>query len=99
MEYGRKIGVLSTSAYPTDPLDNSARSKALLDWQQLRTFLKGNEMKDKKKTGKKIDPDFSQVTAYIPTTLHLDVKRKLIGMEDDFSTTVEKLLKEWLKRK
>ena len=56
-------------------------------------------MTDTKKAGKKGNPEYQQVTAYIPKKLHLDVKRKLIGMEDDFSVTVEKLLREWLKRK
>ena len=47
--------------------------------------------------GKRTNPDYSQVTAYIPKKLHTQVKIKLL--EDDgreFSELVEDLLKGWL---
>ena len=55
--------------------------------------------KEDARRGKKGNPDYAQVTAYIPKKLHLAVKRKLIGMEDDFSVTVEKLLAGWVRSK
>lgn len=50
--------------------------------------------------GKRTNPDYAQVTAYIPKSLHEDVKIALIkegGKE--FSTLVEELLSEWMRSK
>jgi hypothetical protein len=50
--------------------------------------------------GKRTNPDYAQVTAYIPKSLHEDVKIALIkegGKE--FSTLVEELLSEWMRGK
>jgi hypothetical protein len=50
--------------------------------------------------GKRTNPDYGQVTAYIPKSLHEDVKIALIkegGKE--FSTLVEELLFEWMRNK
>jgi|GEM_PF-3116931 hypothetical protein len=50
--------------------------------------------------GKRTNPDYAQVTAYIPKSLHDDVKIALIkegGKE--FSTLVEELLSEWMRGK
>jgi hypothetical protein len=50
--------------------------------------------------GKRTNPDYAQVTAYIPKSLHEDVKIALIkegGKE--FSTLVEELLSEWMRNK
>jgi hypothetical protein len=51
-------------------------------------------------SGKRTNPDYGQVTAYIPKALHEDVKIALIkegGKE--FSTLVEELLSEWMQNK
>lgn len=51
-------------------------------------------------TGKRTDPNYAQVTAYIPKSLHEEVKIALIkegGKE--FSTLVEELLFEWMRNK
>jgi hypothetical protein len=50
--------------------------------------------------GKRTNPDYGQVTAYIPKSLHEDVKIALIkegGKE--FSTLIEELLSEWIQGK
>ena len=50
--------------------------------------------------GKRTNPEYAQVTAYIPKSLHEDVKIALIkegGKE--FSTLVEELLSEWMRGK
>jgi hypothetical protein len=50
--------------------------------------------------GKRTNPDYAQVTAYIPKSLHDDVKIALIkegGKE--FSAIVEELLSEWMRSK
>lgn len=51
-------------------------------------------------TGKRTNPNYGQVTAYIPKALHEDVKIALIkegGKE--FSTLVEELLSGWMKNR
>lgn len=46
--------------------------------------------------GKRSNPDFEQVGAYIPKSLNLDVKRLLLEDDIDFSELVAKLLQEWV---
>ncbi len=50
-------------------------------------------------TGKRSNPDFEQVTAYINKQTNEEVRVKLIreGKRRDFSELVEELLKKWLK--
>ena len=51
-----------------------------------------------KPRGKRNNPVFTQVTAYIPRSLHEEVKISLIRKGKlDFSTLVETLLAEWVK--
>lgn len=50
-------------------------------------------------TGKRSDPNFTQVGAYIPKTLHRQVKRLLIDEDGDLSDLVTQLLQEWVDRK
>jgi hypothetical protein len=46
--------------------------------------------------GKRLNPDYSQVTAYIPTTLHDETKINLIRQGNrEFSELVEELLAAW----
>jgi len=48
--------------------------------------------------GKRNHPDYTQVTAYIPRSLHEEVKIGLIREgKQDFSTLVETLLVKWVK--
>lgn len=44
------------------------------------------------------DPDYTQVTAYIPKTLHKQAKIRLLQEDKQFSELVEELLAEWLNR-
>lgn len=46
--------------------------------------------------GKRLNPNYSQVTAYIPTTLHDETKINLIRNGNrEFSNLVEELLTAW----
>lgn len=49
-------------------------------------------------TGKKSDPTFEQVTAYVPRELYGEVRGALWKDHDrrEFSSLVEELLREWL---
>lgn len=46
--------------------------------------------------GKRSNPDYEQVTAYIRRDTHRNVKRALLDKEQDFSDLVESLLAQWL---
>lgn len=50
----------------------------------------------RKKTGKRSDPNYIQVGAYIPKTLNEDVKIKLVRHEGDFSDLITELLEKWV---
>ena len=50
----------------------------------------------RKKTGKRSDPNYIQVGAYIPRTLNEDVKIKLVRHEGDFSDLITELLEKWV---
>lgn len=46
--------------------------------------------------GKRLNPDYAQVTAYIPKTLHTETKLNLIRQGNkEFSQLVEELLLDW----
>lgn len=50
--------------------------------------------------GKRSNPDFEQVGAYIPKEIHKEVKKLLLDEDDlDFSDLVGTLLKKWLSNK
>jgi hypothetical protein len=49
--------------------------------------------------GKRSDPNYEQVGAYIPKDLNKQVKRLLLDEEIDFSDLVAQLLSEWVKQR
>ena len=46
--------------------------------------------------GKRSNPDYTQVGAYIPKSLDKEVKRKLLDEDIDFSDLIAALLIKWL---
>jgi hypothetical protein len=52
--------------------------------------------RQRKATGKRSDPNYIQVGAYIPKELNKDVKRLLVDAEGDFSDLVTELLEQWV---
>lgn len=54
--------------------------------------------RQRKATGKRSDPNYIQVGAYIPKELNKDVKRALVDAEGDFSDLVTELLEQWVKQ-
>ncbi|GAC1457166.1 MAG: hypothetical protein NVS2B14_01180 [Chamaesiphon sp.] len=46
--------------------------------------------------GKRSNPDYEQVGAYIPKTLNLEVRRLLLDKDLDFSDLVAQLLNQWV---
>ncbi|MGB2925430.1 MAG: hypothetical protein WBB82_09020 [Limnothrix sp.] len=54
--------------------------------------------KKKALKGKRSDPSFTQVSAYIPKELHKQIKIELMDSDQDFSGLVTELLTEWLEK-
>ncbi|MDB9529927.1 hypothetical protein PN498_28330 [Oscillatoria sp. CS-180] len=54
--------------------------------------------RQRKATGKRSDPNYIQVGAYIPKELNKEVKRSLVDYEGDFSDLIAELLEAWVKR-
>ena len=54
--------------------------------------------RQRKATGKRSDPNYIQVGAYIPKELNKAVKRSLVDYDGDFSDLVTQLLEEWLEQ-
>jgi hypothetical protein len=54
--------------------------------------------RQRKATGKRSDPNYIQVGAYVPIELNKSVKRLLVDKEQDFSELVSELLEEWVKK-
>ncbi|WP_434684036.1 hypothetical protein [Pseudanabaena minima] len=54
-------------------------------------------MSTAKRKGKRSDPTYDQVGAYVPKELYKDVKEKLVREDRDFSDLVTDLLSEWTK--
>jgi hypothetical protein len=46
--------------------------------------------------GRRSDPDYEQVTAYIPKQIHQDIKLRLLIEQKTFSGLIEELLTEYL---
>ena len=52
--------------------------------------------RQRKATGKRSDPNYIQVGAYIPIELNKSVKRRLVDTDQDFSDLVAELLDQWV---
>ncbi|MEP0908915.1 hypothetical protein NC969_25685 [Leptolyngbya subtilissima ST-M1] len=53
--------------------------------------------RQRKATGKRSDPNYIQVGAYIPIELNKSVKRLLVDDDKDFSDLVSELLEQWVR--
>ena len=56
------------------------------------------QKRQRKATGKRSDPNYIQVGAYVPIEVNKSVKRLLVDKEQDFSELVSDLLAEWVKK-
>ncbi len=54
--------------------------------------------RQRKATGKRSDPSYIQVGAYIPIELNKSVKRLLVDSDHDFSELVTDLLTAWVRQ-
>ncbi|TYQ26979.1 hypothetical protein PseudUWO311_09845 [Pseudanabaena sp. UWO311] len=46
--------------------------------------------------GRRSDPEYAQVGAYVPRKLHTQVKIQLLNQKKDFSELIEELLEDWI---
>lgn len=54
------------------------------------------EPKKGRAKGKRSDPNYTQIGAYIPVDLHKRVKRRLVDEDIDLSDLITQLLDEWV---
>jgi len=80
--------VLPEQAEPDQEMPKQTEGEQLS--QMLEPVRKGRQK------GKRSDPNYLQVGAYIPKALDKDVKRLLIDQDIDFSDLVTKLLQDWV---
>lgn len=59
--------------------------------------VKSVKKEEPKRVGKRSNPDYTQITAYIRKNTHEDVMRKIYKRQE-FSELLEELLTEWLKK-
>lgn len=76
----------------------SSKFKHLLDAAREPELQPETSKRKGRPKGKRSNPDYEQVTAYIRKTTHRDVKLALLqaGEDQDFSDLVEELLTEYL---
>ena len=65
--------------------------------EKLTELPKTSPPAKQKGKGKRSDPNFTQVSAYIPKDLHKRVKVELMDGDRQFSDLVTELLTNWLK--
>ncbi len=49
--------------------------------------------------GRRADPSYIQVSAYLPRELHREVKAELVRSGQEFSALVEDLLRRWIAKR
>lgn len=78
---------------------NTVRSGEISSHDHSKVQPITNEKKPRA-TGKRSNPNYEQVGAYIPKEIHKEVKKLLLDEDDlDFSDLVGTLLKQWLSNK
>ena len=46
--------------------------------------------------GKRQNPEYQQISAYVRRTLYDEIRKQLIGTNEDFSDLLEKWMADWL---
>ena len=82
----------------TQPPDNPSTQKSDSPEIQPPELSGTRQPRKGRPRGKRSDPSFEQVTAYIPKELYRRVKVRILesGRDQDFSEVVADLLGEWL---
>ena len=85
-----------TKKSPTDMFSNLADMHEQQSDSAKVTETPVPAPRKRKKTGKRSDPNYIQVGAYIPRALNEDVKIKLVRHQGDFSDLITELLESWV---
>ncbi|MEO0374489.1 MAG: hypothetical protein AAF329_07600 [Cyanobacteria bacterium P01_A01_bin.17] len=84
-------------ADPTSMFDKLAQQRQKAKTTPVPEPAPEPKRRQRKATGKRSDPNYIQVGAYIPKDLNKEVKRQLVDYEGDFSDLVMELLERWVK--
>jgi len=74
------------------------KTKATPEPEPAPALVDEPKRRQRKATGKRSDPNYIQVGAYVPIELNKSVKRLLVDKEQDFSELVSDLLAEWVEK-
>jgi hypothetical protein len=72
------------------------KSTGRVEPSEVKQSISNDLPEPKQKTGKRSDPDYTQVGCYLPRDLNNRVKVKLVGDSRDFSDLTAELLEQWL---
>lgn len=90
-------GIRRAKAQEPDPLGSYSRTQKSDSPEIQQAALAGTQKRKGRPRGKRSDPGFRQVTAYLPKDLYRRVKLKLLEAgEQDFSELIADLLAAWL---
>lgn len=75
----------------------SVKSNDAVKKKSAPANTKSDISKASKRVGKRSDPDYTQITAYIKKNTHEGIMRKIYKRQE-FSELIEELLDSWLKK-
>ena len=90
--------ILDAANQPQEPDKVKQKTKTVKKSEPPITNEKPEPVKKGRPKGKRSNPDFEQVTAYVRSSTYRQTKIALLQQEEleDFSELVEELLTEWL---
>lgn len=90
--------ILDAANQPPEPETVKKKTKTIKKSPPLIVDEKPEPVKKGRPKGKRSNPDFEQVTAYVRSKTYRQTKIALLQQEEleDFSELVEELLTEWL---
>ncbi|MEO0851970.1 MAG: hypothetical protein AAFY15_00500 [Cyanobacteria bacterium J06648_11] len=92
-----KFGVIKTIRESQRDSTSSPPENTETQTSNISATQKDEMPKRGRPRAKRSDDNYKQVTAYILKATHLEVKKRLLDEEREFSELVEELLAEWLK--
>jgi hypothetical protein len=95
-----RFGKLFQQSRQQDDENSNIQNAGLLSTQKFELSDTQTLKKKGRPTGKRSNPEYEQVTAYIKKETHRKVKMALLEQNGgDFSDLVEKLLEDWINNK
>ena len=90
--------ILDAAKQPEDKKTTDKKAKAIPESDTQNLSQESPPIKKGRPKGKRSNPDFEQVTAYIRSQTYRQTKIALLQQDElsDFSELIEELLTEWL---